>query len=283
MEAPTESLGAPGGRIIFLRVQEASVFRTLLEFFHAALRNLVFVITSRGIRMRADNFKDAMNPETIMVDLDLPRQHFYTWSIPESVENDPTAELRIVVDAMNFRMATQGILKKDAMTLSVTEDEPNKLKVTIINENKGRNEEHCVTLKNWDSLPEESKRATLPCAYTITEPRAVAVAAEFQKACRAATPIKADRVRVFGQKNGVKFEATNDEVTKSFAYGRFEKDGPIIYDQQFEVKGNFGAIAKCCPMSKNVRFYFEGSKAMLISLNTGECGTLDIFLVPARQ
>lgn len=283
MEALDPSNNIPEDAIVFFKTREAHVFKLMLEFFHAALRTLVFVISKSGVRMRADNYKDDMNRETLMVDLDLPRQHFSLWKIPEGLEEDPDAILNLVIDASNFRMATQSILKKDGMTMAVIEDEPKQLQINIVNEDKGRNEQHTVTLIDYDSLPDHCKAPTLPCKYTITEPRAVGSASEFQKACKAPTALKSDRIHVIGQRRGIKFEATNDEVTRRFIYGLISKDEDIIYEQSFDVKGNIAAVAKCCTMSKNVRFYFEGTKSLLISLNTGESGTLDIYLVPIAK
>ena len=152
--------------------------------------------------------------------------------------------------------------------------------MNIINEDKGRNEEHSVSLLKFEDLTKHEKNPVLPSLYTITEPRAVGIASEFQKACKAPGQLKVDRIRAIGQKNGIKFIATNSETTKRYTYGQFSEKGEVIYDQEFEVKANVAAVAKCCTISKSVRFYFEGNKALLISLNTGESGTLDIYLVP---
>ena len=83
--------------IVYFKTREAHVFKAMLEFFHAALRNLVFTISKSGIRMRADNYKDDMNKESVLVDLHLPR-----WStrgehlVDEGLLRHPAARTRRV-------------------------------------------------------------------------------------------------------------------------------------------------------------------------------------------
>lgn len=283
MDTTEDNDGIPEEFILYFKTREAHVFKAMNEFFHASLRVLVFAVSKTGIRLRADNYKDENNKETLLVDLHLPRQHFYRYKIPEKLEEDPDAILHLVVDASSFRQTTQNILKKDCMSLYVRSDNPEMLEMVIINEDKGRHEEHSVSLLSFDDLSKNEKDPVLPCKYTITEPRAVGIASEFQKACKAPGQLKVDRIQALGQAKGIKFIATNSETTRRYTYGQFSEKGEVIYDQSFEVKGNIAAVAKCCTISKNVRFYFEGNKALLVSLNTGESGTLDIYLVPNKN
>lgn len=265
--------------IIVFRTREGYVFKAMNEFFHSSLRVLIFRVTSQGIKMRADNSKDE-EPESIMVDLNIPNHHFEIVHVPKSLQDDSESEILLPIDASNFRSATQGILKKDLLTFYVSKDQPKELQILIENREKGRNEEHSVALIDTEILKTRDINPVMPCSYSIDCPRAVGVASEFQKVCKTANSAKVKTVRVIGKEKGLMVIIDNGGTVKRFKYGVYRDSDETIYERRFLVKGNLASIAKCCPMSKTVRFYYEGNKSLLISLSTGQFGILDVYLVP---
>lgn len=268
--------------ILLFSTLEAYVFKSLTDFLHNILTCVIFKVTNTGIKCIMDNAKDPI-PESLLIDLNLKADMFYNWIIPESLEEDDDAELLIIADASNLHKACSNIYKKDSITMHITKDEPYKLVINIKNTEKGRDLTNCVTLltkDNKDVIPKFNH--VEPCIFTLKRPTAVGVAIEFQKACKAGSQIKATTVHIEAKKTGVRVKSENGEVSKMFTFGTWNDKEDTTYDQRFQIREVVAPLAKCCSMTKQVRFYCEGEKPLRVTFDTGDFGTLDVYLVPNK-
>ena len=265
--------------VIYLKAREASVFKNIVEFCYASIEVLVFRISTRGLTMSADNRKEDKK-ETLLCSLNMPREKFEIFEIPAEVDDDPTQELILPIDAGNLRNLTSGILKKDILLLSIEKTDVSILKLEVQNLEKERRSEGKVRLINIDALSDEQTKPVLPCDYDLSRPNAIVLATEFQKACKAGQQLKAESIEVVAQKKSVTFHVKNSEVSRSFPFGNEIAGGQVVYNQDFVVKDNISAIPKCCPMTSDVRIYCSDKKPMLISFDTGKSGKFDVYFVP---
>lgn len=268
--------------VIFLKAREGSVFKNLVEFCYASLDVLVFRVSSKGLTMSADNRKEDKK-ESLMCTLNMPRENFEVWEIPPEIDDDPEQEFILPVDASNLRNLTSGILKKDVLLLSIKRDDVDVLWLEVQNLEKERRSVGNVRLIAKESLSKEQLDPVLPCEYNLSRPNATVLATEFQKACKAGTQLKAESIRVSAQDKCVTFHVANAEVSRTFPFGTESGNKPNIYDQDFLVKNNIGAIPKCCPMTTNVRIYCSDKKPMLISFDASKSGKFDVYLVSKQK
>lgn len=295
MDAPTD----PPKDILHIECIEASVFKSMSEFYKATVPIVILRIGKRGITCNVDNKKIQKDkdgdehtvPETLLSVLNLPRAHFVKYSIPQTLENDEDANVPIIMEASNFASACSGILKGDKFVMSIKSDDPYKLQCDISNPDKGRRMRETISLLKEDNalvIPRLSPAS--PCNYDRDFPTAVAPAREFQKVCKANSQVKAVLVNVQAQtvksmdgvepRSGVKLILSKLETEKSFYFGDFREDQAITYSADFLIKGNFAPLQKCCCLSNSVKIYCGEGKVMLISLEAGRSGSIDVYYVP---
>lgn len=271
--------------IVKFKTNRASIFKDITSFFHSCLTILVFRVTKKGIFLRNNN-----NKETLLCDLSLRKEKFTTFIIPEALynngEQDDDPELILAVEAAVLLTITNSILKKDKIKLYVTKSNPDFLNISIYDKTKGRLVNGEVRLLEVDSLEKIYLQPKQPCEFITTDPIAIGNAGEFQKACKSGKQLKSKVIYVVAQKRGIKISGGGGTiVSKGFTFGKWFNDGKkgsdLVFDQQFETK-LFEGISKCCPMSKDVRFYCEHKKALLVSLDAGDLGVLDIYVVPIK-
>lgn len=271
---------------IHFKLQEGFVLKSVLDFCQIAFDTLIFKITKRGFYMSADNKKHDTK-ETVLCNLFLPRESFELWRIPEGLEetddDDVVPELKIPVDASNFKNLTTGILKKDLVILWVSKDNPEILNLEIQNADKERKSSGSIKLINAETLPAYVMLPVLPFKYDVSKPNATVKAAEFQKACKAGVQIKATDIYVEGYPKSVIFSMGTAEVSKFFRFGEETKGQQRSYAADFAIKGNMAAVVKCCAMTSNVRIYCTAGAPMMLGFSAGKSGTFDIHLVPNHK
>jgi len=272
--------------IIKLESHEAYVYKHLLECFHAGLTIIVLTITNKGLYCRNDNSKTADSTSgqkldaTLLIDMNLPRKAFTCFKIPKAIEEDDNAVLHLPLEASILRQATTCILKHDNISFIVLEDNPMKLDVRVFNIAKERDIETTVQLLDISDLAECFLKPVQPVEYNLHKPNAVGKSAEFMKACSGSGKVKSAIVNVIGQSNGIMLTVTKGEVSKKVKYGVFIVDKDEVYNRNFIFQGGLQAVVKACPMSSVVRIYCQGTKPLLVSLDIGTYGVLNIYLVP---
>lgn len=269
--------------IVKFVTNEARVFKELVAFFHSSLTTLLFRISATGITLRNNN-----SNETLLAILHLNRQSFSTFIIPKDLDIEEEnfkdlPELKIATDADLLQKVTKSILLKDKIKFFVLADQPEWLQIKIKNKSKGRNMEGKIKLLDVNDLADQFINPISPCKFLSTKPIAVGSAAEFQKACKSGKETKSKTITVTAQANSIRVSGGGEVViAKGSIFGKWIKRGrkgdKEIYSSHFDAK-IMEALAKACPMSKNVRFYCEDGKPMLISLDAGGMGILDVYLV----
>jgi len=210
----------------------------------------------------------------------MPRSKFETFEIPSDLVEDPEEGLNIPVDAKTLRSLTSGVLKKDVLIISIRSSDVTQLSIEIQNTAKERRTEGKLKLIDEATLPAERLTPVAPVEYDLNKPNAVIPAQEFQKACKAGTSLKAGVVRIRGQEKGIAIDVATALITKCFPFGAFDDDVKPIYNCEFPVKNNIGAIPKCCGMTTNVRIYCRQGQPILFRFDAGQSGTFDVYLVP---
>lgn len=264
---------------VHFTLREGYIFKSVFDFCQIVFDSVIFRVTNTGFYMSADNKKNDVK-ETILCNLALPRGIFEMWRIPEGVEDDNEAEIKIPVDATNLRNLTTGILKKDVLVMWVDKNDPDTLHLEIQNSEKQRRSSGSVRLIDINTLPSHVLVPVLPYQHDITRPNSTVHSQEFQKACKAGTQIKSAEVHVDGYPKSVVFSMKNAEVSKSFPFGEKIGGQNQIFSGDFTVKGNIAAVVKCCGMTNDVRIYCTQGAPMMIGMNAGKTGgTFDIHLV----
>lgn len=282
MEAESSS-DAVDNHTIHFQLREGYIFKSVLDFCAIAFDVLVFRITNKGVFMSADNKKDEMK-ESILCNLSLPRSVFELWRTPDMVEQDDDAELKIPVDSTNLKNLTTGILKKDVLIIWVDKDDMNTLHLEVQNLEKQRRSSGSVKLIDISSLPNYVLEPVLPYTHDINRPNATVNAADFQKACKSGTQIKAGNMHVQAYPKTVLFSMRNAEVSKSFPFGEKPGNQTQVYDADFVIKGSISAVVKCCNMTADVRIYCAPGAPMMLGMNAGRSGgVFDIHLVPIKN
>ena len=267
--------------IIYIQTKESHVLKALSEFYHFAFTNLILHVTYSGITARTDNGKDGQ-PTKILADLHLNAADFLRFVVPEALEDDPEAEIQLCLEARLLRDASDCIRKKDKLTIFVTKDNPKKLKISVSDEEKGRNSISGIPLLNLSDMSDTDRNPSAPCQYTEVMPNATCVAGELQKACKGGGQGKNSKIMISAQKNGVEFEVNGSGIDRSFYFGSWKKGVDILYRKEFVAKGVVDTIARCCSMTETVKIYCERVKPVRFTLKCGSIGTLDIYLVHGK-
>lgn len=275
-----------------LESREANVFKALTEFYHATMPLIIFKVSAKGLFSAIDNKKQESKgekfiPETLLSNLELWKPKFSRFLIPSQLYDDEDAELPIIAEALNLKNACAGILKKDLFRMSIRRNDPSKLHIEILNDEKGRKIHNVVSLLP-DDHPQVIPRLTpaSPYRFDMTMPTAVCEAKEFQKVCKANTTVKATFIRVQAQFNpetrlsGVRFNLSNGEVEKNFYFGDWQDGQKIVYDNIFPIRANFAPLQKVCTLSTQINIYCKKEvNLLLVSVDVEKSGRLDIYFV----
>lgn len=288
MQAPDDDSNEEASEeryLLKIETNEGFVFKPLVEVFHCALLYVVFRVSAKGLQCRNDNSKSAAKNQektdaTLLIDLDMPRKGFSKFIIPKGLEEDEEAVLYLPVEASIMRNATSGILKADNLCMYVKESDINTLTIRVFNSAKGRDGETSIKLLPLESLSDSILNPLLPVDYDLNKPVACGTASEFSKSFVGSAKSKATIVNAIAQADGIQFISSNGEFSKKFAVGTFDLKKKEIYNKNFIFNQGLNAAVKACPMSKNVRIYASGNRPLMISLDSGSNGFLNIYLVP---
>lgn len=278
--------------ILYLECVEPQIFKGLTEWLHLTIPIVIMRFSTNGLKIQMDNAKQLTEkniqqriPETFLAVVNI--QKFHKYIIPKELREDETAEMTVIAEAANMKIAFNGVLKKDLLKMSIYKSDPTKLHIELSNNEKDRKVKAKVSLLS-DTNPQVNFRMnpSSPCHYDMRNPTASCLQKEFLKVCKANSTIKAEMICVQAQfgdnfkSSGIKFQLTNGESEKSFDFGDWDESQPPNYEENFPIKSNFGPLQKVCSYTSTVRVYCGDVRIMLISMDLEKSGSLDIYFVP---
>lgn len=254
------------GLLLEVRTVQSPPFRCLIEALKEILTDANMEFDETGLKIIA---MDASH--TVLVHLKLEAKNFENYYCPQ--------KLTLGISMLNFFKLIKTLGNNDTLSLSVEEEDPNKLSIKIENGEKNSVTRYKLNLMD---LPEETISVP-PATFesVITMP-----SVDFQKLCRDMHNI-AEYLEISSVGNQLIFNCKGDIGTAEHVIGENNSGMAFIKNNNPEeiVQGVFALkhlvmFTKCTNLSNQVEVYLKNDYPLIISYGVASLGNIKLCLAP---
>jgi hypothetical protein len=243
-----------------IATHQAVTIKNLIEILHNTFKIVFFNVRLEGIFIRMIDSRQSM-----LFDIELPSENFDEFKVDFPI--------LFGINIMNFYDIISFLKKKDSIELEITDDQPNKLNVTII----PKDGDYCECI-NFTIQEAQVIDIELPVGYTssISGPFS-----KFHKMCKEMSKI-CSAFRIQGNSSFISFAGSTTGVYgKRVVFGR-ESNKPLELDACFDLD-NFLKFSKISNFGQDMHFYLKEKMPLLIQSNIGLLGKISIYVKPNSE
>jgi proliferating cell nuclear antigen len=246
---------------------EGYILKNLFELLHSNYKTAFFKINKKGI------FSRMFDPnKKILSDISLNYDKFNFYSFKG------TQNLLFSFNLSHTYKLMKSARKKDSITISITNDNVNKLKIRIVpNENNKKSIREMEIPIQYDV---QNLDIDLPDGY---DKSIIINSAEFQKSCKQLAPLS-DNILVSCKNFNVSFSSDNSIYTNKITLGEMENSDSEEEENQEEILlQNFKSITltkiiKISGLSTNLQVFIENNLPLIFKSNIGSLGNITLYI-----
>lgn len=248
------------------KTTEGYTIKILAELLQNNIRTACFEITSAGISLcMVDNNRH------ILIKMDLMSNNFNIFEFKESI-------LHIGVNLNHFHKMLKSIKKKDIIILTIYENKPNDLEITVIPKENNRVNISCIKIQMIQNL----KIDDIPTGYggkIIVSPN------EFQKMCKDMGNI-GNTTKIMSKLHTITFRCDAGGVySRNVIFGEIKDEDPnqeYIYEEEYDTE-QLTRIIKIAGLNSNIYIYPKTDLPLLFESNAGNLGKIHIYIKSKKQ
>lgn len=260
------------------RTIKSIFFKYLFETIKGYIKDLNFVFTPEGIRITKQDTSANM-------------WITYTFLGAENFEYYNCKEKQIVgIEVSEFYKLIKNVNVKDSITLSLEQDNPNSLCITLENSSQGKIKKYYLPILFLEDKP--FKLGDIQSDHCISLPSKT-----FQEIIKEMSGFGSDRIEIlsyskqlvftnFGEKTKLSSEITLRQIDPTENEIVDDNVKRITYEQSSDtiIKGDFSLhylnyFIKATSMSPYMKIYMENDKPLVLEWNIGDLGVFRVVLM----
>jgi proliferating cell nuclear antigen len=248
---------------------EGYILKNLFELLHSNYKTAFFKINKKGIFSRMFDPNKKILSDIV---LNYDKFNFYTFK--------GTQDLLFSFNLSHMYKLMKSARKKDSITISITNDNVNKLKIRIVpNENNKKSIREMEIPIQYDV---QNLDIDLPDGY---DKSIIINSAEFQKACKQLAPLS-DNILVSCKDFSVAFSSDNSIYSNKITLGEVENSDGSDDDSENQVETllqNFKSITltkiiKISGLCTNLQVFIENDLPLIFQSQVGSLGNITIYI-----
>jgi proliferating cell nuclear antigen PCNA len=235
----------------------AYVTKILSELLEKITKITSFNLTPEGINIRLMN-----SNENMLLDISLDYKNFDVYEcIPK--------ELDIGINLANFYRMMKSLKKKDTLQLSIDDELPDELIITVIPQDNNRVSTSSVYIQNLQNIFIE-----LPEGYN----KPILIHSnEFQRTLKDLINMN-NTLKISLKSNSLFFECvTNNIYSRKVQFGEVDDNSEIYYEETFDID-YFSRILKIASLGKQIWIYGAKGLPLLIESHVGNLGKISVYI-----
>jgi len=234
---------------------EGYILKNLFELLHSNYKTAFFKINKKGIFSRMFDPNKKILSDIV---LNYDKFNFYTFK--------GTQDLLFSFNLSHMYKLMKSARKKDSITISITNDNVNKLKIRIVpNENNKKSIREMEIPIQYDV---QNLDIDLPDGY---DKSIIINSAEFQKACKQLAPLS-DNILVSCKDFSVAFSSDNSIYSNKITLGQVE-----TLLQNFK-SITLTKIIKISGLCTNLQVFIENDLPLIFQSQVGSLGNITIYI-----
>jgi proliferating cell nuclear antigen PCNA len=245
------------------KTKDGYILKVLSELLQNNIRIACLEIKKTGIQMRMMD-----SHRHVMIDLELFADRF---NIYELMKDD----MYVGVNLTHFYKMIKSVKKKDALMLSIDDNNPDNLILTIFPRENNRITKSHVKIKTMQHI-----MVSPPTGYSNP---VIIPSGEYQRTLKDMNSITGSSININMKKYSLTMSCWDEVYSREVLFGEFDDDTQEYYRDAFNME-QFLRTIKISGFSKNIQI-FSGAKnrPLLISSQIGDLGKIDIYMKSIEQ
>lgn len=234
--------------------KEGYKLKVLVEILHNSFKNISLTVDETGISSQVSDNKNTL------IQFHLLAENFSHWEY--------TSKMLFGVNLTLLHKAVSSIKKKDTVSLEITGDEPQLLKVTVLPSDQDHLEQTTITVTQVQSV-----KFDVPTNY---ENPILIGSSKIQKIFKDINNT-GKIANITGNRHFFRINAeTPNVIGRDVVFGK-PQDEYNVHTYYFN-SDKLVKISKISSLHKNLKVYLDKDLPLVIKTNVGDLGTISIFI-----